>query len=627
MRKLGLLVLLTALAGQAAVHRIHIEERTDVLGGAAFGKTGAYERITAKVHFRADPTSAANKIVRDIELAPRNDEGQVEWSADLYVLKPRDPAKGNGTVLFEVSNRGGKGMLSMFNFAEGSADPREPKHFGDKMLLEEGYTLVWLGWQWDVANKPGMMRTSIPEAKGATGLVRAQFVPDDMAARMWLADRDHTPYKVIDEATAVLTVATKFAGETKVIPRGQWRVKDGVEVELNGGFKPGLIYEFVYKSQDPAVAGLGMAGIRDLISFLKHGGEETLLADQSRFIKRAIGFGTSQSGRFLRTFLYDGFNADEKGRIVFDGLWPHVAGAGRGSFNVRFAQPSRDAQPYRNFFYPVDIFPFTDLDSTDGSATDGLLRRAVAAKVVPKIIYTNGSYEYWGRAASLIHTTPDGTKDAPLGEHQRVYFIAGAQHGAGAFPPSNRQTRNLSNPLDYRFVMRGLLAALHGWVKDNAAPPPSVYPRIAGGQLVRADKLPWPVKGIEPPKRALTGWHLNFETEPPTRGEPFVALVPKTNEYGNDLGGLRLPELHAPVGTYTGWNYPKQAAHSEAIAFIGTFAPMSKSALETMYLSPSRYTEQYRNAAESLISQRYLLPRDFDALMARAGKLWELATQ
>ncbi|MEK7753589.1 MAG: alpha/beta hydrolase domain-containing protein, partial [Acidobacteriota bacterium] len=316
----------------AGVREIQITGRSDVLNGEAMGAAGPYQRIVAKAHFAVDPKLAANRIISDIDLAPRNQKGLVEFSADLYMLMPRDPAKGNGTVFFEVSNRGGKGMLSTFNLATSARDPQRPEHFGDRFLLEQGYTLVWLGWQWDVPRNPELLRLDAPVAKRdgqpVTGLVRAEFIADRRVTVQPLADRDHIPYPVMnpDDPSIQLTVRDRAAAPRSVVPRNRWCFPDREHIEMPSGFEPGKIYELVYRAQNPVLAGLGPAAVRDLISFLKYGGAETQLADRRQYVKRAIGFGTSQSGRFLRTFLYYGFNQDEQGRRVFDGVWAHVAG-------------------------------------------------------------------------------------------------------------------------------------------------------------------------------------------------------------------------------------------------------------------------------------------------------------
>ena len=261
-----------------------------------FEKAGPYERIKGRALFRVDPKLAANSIITDLALAPKNDEGLVEFSADVYVLKPRDPAKSNGTILFEVSNRGGKGMLTMFNFAPRSLDPQSEQDLGDSFLLEQGYTIVWLGWQFDVADQPDLLRLSAPTIPGITGMVRSEFVPTAKTTTMTLADRNHRPYPVADSSGATLTVRSRHNGPREPISNAQWKFSAPGEVTMASGFEPGRIYEVIYKAQDPAVVGLGPAAIRDLIAYLKYDGGPMLLGDQRRFMKRAIGFGTSQSG-------------------------------------------------------------------------------------------------------------------------------------------------------------------------------------------------------------------------------------------------------------------------------------------------------------------------------------------
>lgn len=650
-----LLTLALSVAGGAAVTRIHVVERSDVLSGRSTGPAGAYERIIAKAHFAVDPKNAANRIITDLDRAPRNERGLVEFSADVYLLKPRDPRLGNGTLLFEVPNRGGKGMLGMFNFAPSSRDPRTEAEFGDKYLLEQGYTLLWIGWQFDVPNAPGIMRLTTPTAgPDITGRVRSDFVLDKAVRSASLGDMGHQAYGAanLQDPTAQLTVRDRMEGERRVIPRAQWQfahdedgrpVPDPTSVYLASGFAAGKIYEVLYTAKEPPVVGLGLAAVRDTISFLKYGGPSLFLSDQQEHVKRAIGFGTSQSGRFLRHFLYQGFNADESQRQVFDGVWAHVAGAGRGNFNARFAQPSRDARPFLNFFYPVDIYPFMDL----GEA--GLLARTEKAHVTPRIFYTNGSYEYWGRAASLIHTTPDGKADAPIAPNTRIYFNTGAQHTIGFVPPRRINTRNWSDPEDYRFQMRALLMALQAWLKDGKEPPASQYPRLDKGQLVEPERMPR-IDGEPVPAYYHKAYQVDYGPqfvkagimqEPPKVGAPYRVLVPQVNSDGNETSGIRLPEIQVPLGTYTGWNYRdgSMGAPDEMASFIGSYFPFARTkaqreaahdyrlSIEERYPSREAYLERYRAAAQKLAKEGYVLDRDLPRLQARAELLWQMILQ
>jgi hypothetical protein len=665
---------LLASVAAGAVHRLYFVERSDVLGGKSLGPAGPYERIIAKAYFRIDPKLEANRIISDIDLAPRGADGMVEFSADVYVLKPTDPAKGNGTLLFEVSNRGRKGLLGMFNLAAASLDPRTDAEFGDGFLMEQGFTLVWVGWQFDVPRQDGLMRLYAPVAKNPdgspiTGVIRAEFVPDEKIFSHSLADRQHVAYPVIDpqDPEARLTVRERADGERKLIPRSEWQfarfeggkaVPDNTMVYLKSGFEPGKIYEVVYRTQDPVLVGLGPAAVRDMISFMKYGaGNQPIfvLSDSRRFLKRAIGFGTSQSGRFLRTFLYYGFNRDEQNRQVFDGVWAHVAGAGRGSFNHRFAQPSRDGHPHMNTFYPTDIFPFTDREQEDPvtGQRGGILVRAQRDNVVPKIFYTNGSYEYWGRSASLIHTTPDGSADIPPAENTRIYLLAGTQHGPGSFPPRRSGTQNLANPNDYRWAMRALLAAFHRWLAEGAEPPPSRYPLVAKGELVAPEKLAFPkVPGIEVPTRIQRAYRVDYGPEflsrgivafepPKIAGPAYVTLVPQVDGDGNEIAGIRLPVLEAALGSFTGWNLrdPKIGAPKELYSMVGSYIPFARTraereksgdprrSAEERFAGREAYLARLRAAAEELAQARLVLKDDIWKIVQTGAAQWDFVVE
>ncbi len=555
-RLLCLTLLLTSLA-PAAVRSIEITARTPIAAG--------YERITGRVHFGLNPKLPANRIVRDLEFAPVNSAGEVECAADFEILQPLDASKANGTILFEVSNRGGEGMLSRFDFARGAND------FGDLSVLQQGYTLVWLGWEWDI---PASNRNALhfaaphfrPDALPAAGLVRSEFTPEKSATVMTLGDRTQDAIPVSKALALYVRQGTDAA--PKQLPAASWTLgANGHSVEMHSGFEAGMLYEFVYEGKDPVVAGAGLAAMRDWISFLKFGGSAAGWTGRQDTLKRAIGFGISQSGRLLREFLYDGFNADESGRKVFDGVWADVAGAGRGSFNFRYAQPSRDGWPYMNAFYPTDLFPFTDSDETDPVThrSGSLLARARAANVTPKIFFTNDSSEYWGRAASLIHITADGKRDATLSPDTRIYFNAAVQHIAAL--AASRQTRHAipdesggPPPHPARPARRS-----EAWIKDGVAPPPSVYPKLSEGQLTPLAGLKFPaIEGVATPQHPRSARRLDFGPEFETRGiilqEPpkvtgaFPVLVPQTDADGIDLGGIRLPEAAVPLATLTGWN-------------------------------------------------------------------------
>ena len=564
-RTTKLLIVLAWLSGAAwaGVVRLEIESRSDVLESRAFGLAGAYEKLTGKVYFAADPANPINQIIADIGKAPRNGEGKVEFSSDLYVLKPKNPQRGNGAVLYEVSNRGRKGMLGMFNRARASLDPTSAADFGDGFLMQQGYTLVWLGWQWDPPEQAGLMRLYSPRVRGVKGLVRAEFIPTTKTTSHLLSDRDHIPYLVADpnDPSARLMVRDRVESPRRVIPREQWKFSaDRGHVEMAAGFEPHRIYEVVYTAEDPVLVGLGPAAVRDFFSHLKHGGAASAVPG----IRRAYAFGTSQSGRFLRTFLYYGFNQDETGRQVFDGVMAHVAGGGRGSFNHRFAQPSRDAHPFLNTFYPTDIFPFTDGEQTDPETglTDGLLARAQKSGTAPRIFHTNSSYEYWGRAASLIHTTVDGRADAPIPENSRIYLFAGAQHGPAAFPPTRTIGQQLNNPNDFRWAMRALLVAMERWVSEGVAPPPSVYPQVAKDTLVAPEAVQFPkIPGVTFSTRIHKAYRADYgpqwksgivTREPPQIGKAFPMLVSQVDRDGNEVAGLKMPELAVALATYAG---------------------------------------------------------------------------
>ena len=367
-------------------------------------------------------------------------------------------------------------------------------------------------------------------------------------------------------------------------------------------------------------------------------------------LKRAYGFGVSQSGRFLRTMLYYGFNRDERDHKVFDSMLIDVAGGGRGGFNMRFAQASRDSNPFANTLTPVDIFPFTDLEQTDPQTgiKDGLLTHALTPEFWPKIFYMNSEYEYYGRAASLIHIALDGSGDVKLPPTTRIYMFSGGQHGPSAFPPSRRGTQNLSNPNPYTWTFRALLANMDAWTRNGTEPPPSKYPRVADHELVPLAGVQFPkIPGVAFPTIMHLAYPSNYgpdfrtkgiaTQEPPEIGQPYPLLVPQVDQDGLDVAGIRMPEIAVPVATYTGWNLraseigaPKMLStqNGSFIPFARTKADRMKSgdprlSIEERYASKDDYLKKFEAAAKSLADQRYLLPGDVQALAQRGAAEWD----
>src|ERR1700733_13303135 len=498
-RFLVLSLLLTAGPIHARVLRVEVASRTTVLNGKEFGNAGVYERITGRIYFSLAIANVRNQRIVDLRNAVNLKNGEVEFSSDFVAVRPKDVHLGNGSMLLEVPNRGNARILSLVD----GGDEDLAHDAGDAWLLHNGYSIVSLGWQWD-AQAPGQLRFFAPIAKenGETiaGLLRGDLMlsaetPEIPLGHLMEGHLGGVEYPVAsrDDPRNMLTVRDSREGQRTIIPRSQWQFAHTVDgklvpsdrfIRLQGGFQPGKIYEYVYVVANPVVAGGGFAAIRDFASYAKHDPAAITPA------QRVYGEGISQNGRFLRDFLYQGFNADEEGRLALDGVLAHVAGAGRGSFNYRFSQPSRDAQPTSSVFFPTDIFPFTDEPEEDSltGETAGLLDRATADKVAPKIFFSNTAYEYWGRAAALIHVSADGQQDASISDRVRIYHFAGLQHFSVPFPPE-KGTGDLlgqhpQSPLPVRFFWRAMIANMDAWVRSDSLPPPSSYPKIADHNLV-----------------------------------------------------------------------------------------------------------------------------------------------
>ena len=615
----------------ARVTRVEITSRADVLNAQPFGDAGPYERITGRVYFSVPVANLHNQPIVDLTNAVNLKDGEVEFSADFVAVRPKDAAKGNGTMLLENPNRGHARILSLVD----GGDEDLAHSAGDAWMLRHGFTVVALGWQWDAAG-PNALRLYAPIAKDhgktITGLLRGDIMlpakADEISlGHVMVGNIGGSEYPVAqpDDPRNTLTVRDTREGKRTVIPRSEWQFAATVDgkltpsdrsIHLNGGFAPGQIYEYVYVVADPVVAGLSFAAVRDFASYAKHAPDAVTPAS------RVLGEGISQNGRFLRNLLYQGFNADEEGRIALDGVLAHVAGAGRGSFNYRFAQPSRDAQPSSSIFFPTDIFPFTDQSEIDPLTHDegGLLDRATSENVVPKIFFSHTSYEYWGRAASLIHTTANGKHDATIGSNVRIYFFTGLQHFTGPFPPVFGETwfhgQEPESPLPIRFFWRAMIANMDAWVRTGAGPPPSAYPTIAAHTLVRLRDLNFPhIPHVTLPSETNIAYRLDYgpnwrdgilSLQPPKVGKPFTVLVPQVDADGNELGGIHLPEITVPLATYTGWNLrdPAIGAPSQRIAMIGSYLQFPGTSAERKQSGDPRKSTVWFSTVSHLTNRR-----------------------
>ncbi|MCI0683208.1 MAG: hypothetical protein L0Y71_13990 [Gemmataceae bacterium] len=644
---------------------LHREPYAD---GKSFGDVGPYEKIVGIARFAVDPKHPRNKVIVDLDLAPANKDGKVEFESDVYILAPKDVSKGNGALFYDVNNRGNKLALGMFN------TPAD-----NPFLMRRGYTVVWCGWIGELL--PGgdrlLLKPPIPleNGKPLRGVVRFEMSSDKLVKSMPLSRRpNHGSYRPTAEGLARATLTRRnLVGDPRVVvPPRMWQVKvqpmieakEGVggtlpevRLELTEGFEPGVLYELICECEGSIVQGTGFAAVRDLISFLRHdhGARNPFQgADKKPPFDRANAFGVSQSGRFLRHLLWQGFNEDEKDRIVFDGLIPHVAGGGLGFFNHRFAQPTRHNGQHEDHTYPADLFPFAYGDDRDvlSHRVEGILSAYQKSSKQPKVLHTQSAAEYWHRSGSLVHTkfAKSGPRmfDAEIPANVRIYAFGGTQHGPAADPAKPGTSQNLANPADYRPFLRALLDSLDEWVRTGKEPPPSVYPRFDDNTLVDWRKLEFPnLPGVAIPKVIQAPVYADYGPEFRTRGiigvEPprvklsRAVLVPKSDASGNDVGTLNLPDVAVPLATYTGWNLRKKevGAEGQLASLLGSYIPFPRTKADREKTGDPRmsieeygtfenYLKRYAEACERLVQGRYLLAEDAKRLIEGRAKVKHL---
>jgi hypothetical protein len=657
---------------------LSIRERFCFADGHEFGSVGAYERLVGRAHFAVDPGAPAQRGITDLDKAPTDAEGLVHFTGDFSILKPVDPARGNQRLFFDYGNRGNKRMLQFFNDAPATNNPRTPAHAGNGFLMRRGYTVAWLAWQGDLLPGNGRLLLDLPVARECgeplTGLVRTEYIAngpgittfplsgratvrshptislDPREARL---TRRRYPY---DERIPVPPESWCFArteGDTGLDNQGavQAVIPSDSHIHIPGGFEPGWIYELVYIGRDPLVLALGHAAVRDFVSFLRYeekdaAGRVNPLCERSGTIDKAYAWGRSQTGRCLRDFVYRGFNADAAGRKVFDGILPHVAGAGRMWLNHRFANADvSGGQQYEDHFNPADTFPFSYAESTDHltGRRDAILNRP---ETDPLVIHTQTATEYWQRRGSLAHTDTLGN-DLPQPDGVRIYMWASSQHFADPLPkkPQSGVCQNFLNTVATSMLFRAMIDAMDRWATTGVAPPESRIPRRADGTLVTVEewRREFPqIPGVSTPRAPSALPLLDFGPqaengilkEPPdiVSGGGYTILVPAVCEDGNDRAGVRAPMVAAPLGTYCGWNLRARGFGYGAMhEFSGSYIPLPETAEERhatgdprrsileRYPSVEAYVDAITAAARRLVEDGLMLEEDVERAAAAAA--------
>jgi hypothetical protein len=650
----------------ARITRIVIEKTTPAFEGTTFGAVGAYEQLDGTAYGEIDPRNPLNAIIQDLELAPRNARGMVEYSMGISILKPLDMSKGNRTLLYETVNRGRKNLPNL-NFGGDGAKA------GDGFLQREGYTLAWSGWQGDITTglKIALPIAVNPDGSPITGRVRAEYTLDESSTTVDVTARPAYEAASLDNTGAVLTRRVRQADARETIDNSKWAFADcagtpfpgkpnAAKVCLDGGFDTNHIYELVYTAKNPTVAGIGFAATRDFVAFLRGdfaAADPAVVNPIAGAIDNTLIFGSSQSGRWIRTFIHLGFNESESHKKVIDGAIPHKA-SNRGAFNVRWAQPTRlSGTQHTEAQYPGQESPQTWDVSVDPIAgvTGGQLERCRKSQTCPKITATFTDSEYWQSLMALNTTDAAGKKDVTIPPEVRLYFLAGTQHSGGdqlRQPPSVQPKPPLAcqlpaNVNSFFPAQRALLVALRDWVVSGKEPPASVYPTIARKSLVSIAhvKFPYVPAADRFSTRDVAAQRVHLDrgsafreadiagvmAEPPRAGAAYPLLLPQVDADGNHIDGLRNTAVQVPLGTYTGWNVRKAGfSEGDSCDLLGSFIPFFRTkaeriaaedprpSLEERYPTHDVYVEKVSAAAARLVADRFLLPQDADLLVSQA---------
>ncbi len=667
------LLLVAASAADARITKIRIvTKESPTFGGYAFKGVGQYEKLVGKAYGELDPNDPKNAGIVDIKLAPRNARGRVEYAVDFYILKPVDLSKGNHKVMYEPPNRGRKTHASL-NRGAGGNDPgstTNPQELANLFLPPRGYTMVWSGWDFSAGtdNSDDVTTITLPVAKNADGSPITGPSYEYIVSGAASYELNY-PAATLDQSKATLTHRVRLDDVPQVVPASGWAYDAaGTTIHLmpqGAKFTQGDIYEFSYTAKDPTVNGIGFAAVRDFNAFLRYekadeaGTPNPMAGDITRIYTEV----QSQPGRMLNDFRTLGFNQAENGRIVFDGMLQWIAAADGINMNSRFSQPGRTERNRQDQLYAEGVFPFANQRLKDpiSGKTAGRYDACSKTNTCPLAMEIYSANEYWVKGASLFHTDPMGKTDLPDHPMARLYFMSSMQHGTGN-GTAKGACQQFGNPLDSGPVQRALWEALDQWSTKGVAPPPTSVPRLADGTLVPAlpqEKVGFPkIPGVTYTGLKSTRYLLNYGPdyyktgiatinppvikppmfENPANGPIYPTFVPKTDADGNDIAGVRLPDVSAPLATYTGWSLRAGAQAGDGCEGTGQMIGFARTKAERMatgdprpsieerYASADAYAAAAKKAIDDLVERRLMLQEDAQPAFQRMMRAWQNAT-
>lgn len=661
------IVALLPSAADARVVRFVVEQRDVLADGASWGSAGPYERLVGTAYLEVDPRDPLNAVIVDLDKAPRNARGRVEFSTPFFILKPVDMTRGNGKIYYTANNRGNDALLAARTVAQVGRND---------FALRLGYTIVDAGWEGDLTAGGNRLGASLPiatqpDGSPIVGVMRVEFsdrnMPADGAFTFNLeGSAAFRPYEAADVNTAhaTFTVRDSVNAPRTPIAADRWAfgrcptgrnslVASTFDICYFDRFHGDKLYELVYAAKNPIVMGLGHAATRDVASFLRYEAkDEAANANPLASIRRVYATGSSQTGGYLRDFIYLGFNEDEAHRRVFDGVIPTIAGTDRVFINVRFADPNvYSGQDDRHDFLQNAYPPFTyavALDPVSG-IRDGIMKRPATD---PLLFQVDSATEFWQLRASL--NVIDATNHAvPTPPNVRLYFVSSTSHGFGVggllAPPPGRNARCANpTPAGAGDLARPLLLAMDAWADQGIEPPGSNYPRADEGTLVtvedarkafpaipgaRFPATPNPLRLLDfGPQFGRYGGVMTLQ--PPLHGASYPVLVPKPDRDGLDIAGIHTMQVRVPLGTTTGWNVRAQGPRaSDLCGLSGSYLPLARTtaerlasgdprkSLEERYRDHAGFVERVKKAAGELVQERFLHPEDAERYVAAARQL------